>query len=144
MFCLLYTSLQPQVQVFDGDGVAADEGGIADFFRPLRSTAKKGINPCQAGAGNDVFSGHPAILVEQPAPQFALLGGLRRKAHVAAFAGDDAVAIALPDQPGDTEPGAGAENDARRMVKRLAGVQRDDAFGFNQCQAVGGLSLIHI
>ena len=63
---------------------------------------------------------------------------MRREADVAAFAGDDPVAIALPDQPGDAEAGAGAEDDTRGMFDRLAGVQCKDPFGFDQRQAVGG------
>ena len=115
---------QPEFKRLSGQRVAAGEGGVADFLRLLRSTAQKGINPRQAGAGNDVFGRHPAILRQQPAPQFALLRRLRREAEVAAFAGDDAVAAALPDQSGDAESGTGAEDEARRLGELRNSAQR--------------------
>ena len=96
------------------------------------------MNPGEAGAGDDVFGRHPAIPFQQPAPEFALLRSLRREADVAAFAGDDPIASALPDQSGDAEAGAGAEDDARGAFDRLSGMQRDDAFRLDQRQAVGG------
>jgi len=60
------------------------------------------------------------------------------EADVAAFAGDDPIASALPDQSGDAEAGAGTEDDARGAFDRLAGVQRDDALWLDERQAVGG------
>ena len=112
--------------------------GIADFIGLRRSTAEKGMNPLQAWTGDDVFAGHSPVPVQQPAPEFALLRGLRREADVAPFAGNDTVVVVLPHQPGDTEPGAGTEDEARGMFDRLASEQRDDAFGFEQWQAMGG------
>ena len=57
---------------------------------------------------------------------------------MAALAGDDAVAVSFPDEAGDAQPGAGAEDDARRLGERVAGVQGDDVLGADQRQAVRG------
>ena len=58
-----------------------------------------------------MFDGDAAVAGQQPAPEFALFRVCGREAEMAAFAGDDADGRHPPDQAGDAEAGAGAEND---------------------------------
>ena len=111
---------QPKLQGLLDQPVGAGQRGLADFFRLLRSTAKKGINPGQPGAGDDILGGDPAVLVEEPAPELALRCGLERKADMAAFARNHAITAVFPNQTGNPEAGAGAENDARGVFNRLS------------------------
>ena len=103
-----------------GQPVGAGQRGLADFFRLLRSTAKKGINPGEPGAGDDILSGDPAVLVEEPAPELTLCCGLGRKTDMAALARNHAITSVFPNQTGNPEAGAGAENDAGGVSNRLS------------------------
>jgi hypothetical protein len=100
--------------------VGAGQRGLADFFRLLRSTAKKGINPGEAGAGDDILGRDPAVSVEEPAPELDLalwFGAKSRYGRPRQESRDNAV---FPNQTGNPEAGAGAENDAWGVSNRLS------------------------
>ena len=140
---------------FEADGAGAILGALADdgvgifggeaVFEPLRfveffDVAEVGVDILDADSGDDALEADAAVdTLPQLLKEGDLAIGSRGEVAVSAFGGDGAVDLAIPDEEGFAEAGAGGDQASMAFGVWIAGVEGEDLVGgeFGDAVAVG-------